>query len=273
MYPGISTQVFGGRPLCAQHVRAIRESGFSAAEIYGMPPHFDLLDESKVAEAAVFFKGEGVRVSAVHAPYKAQDPVTGRMRRVSPASDDPDVMALTEAHVSAALRAAEIFDAPTVVFHCGAYGDRMSGSTVSNCISFFTMFETRLAGGAIKIALENIATKVSAPVYISYLINKFKLDHYGICLDVAHANIGSDPAKSVTQCGGRLLHVHVSDNFGKEDKHAIPFEGNINWFVVMSSLKEIGYEGCLNFEPRGPELPEVMLGKCRDVYDLLLKLD
>ena len=268
----MSTQVFGGVRLNASHARAVRESGFGAAEIYGAPPHFDLTDEDRVAEAAVFFAEEGVKVTAVHAPYKAHDPCRGRARRLTPTAAEPDMIGITMEYVMAGVRAARRFGAPAVILHCGAYGDKMTGAVVSNFASFFTMLEERLAGSDVKIALENVATPVSDPVYLSYFLEKYELKHFGICLDVAHANIGGDPAAAAGCCGDRLLQVHVSDNNGKEDKHAIPFEGEIDWAAVIRALRAAGYEGCLNFEPRGPAPPEVMLEKCRAVYDRLMEL-
>ncbi|MFA6451389.1 MAG: sugar phosphate isomerase/epimerase [bacterium] len=269
MYPGISTQVFGGRRLSAEHASAIRESGFEAAEIYGMAPHFDLMDSKLVEDAADFFSEAGVRASAVHAPYKALDQRKGRNRRLSPASADPDVIALTMEYVNAAIRAAKRFGAPAVILHCGLYGDIMNGSTVSNLVSFFTMLEDTLAGSGLKIALENVATPVSEPSFLSRLLDKYNFEHFGICLDIAHANIGGDPAETVRNTG-RLLQIHVSDNNGKEDRHAIPFDGEIDWAPVMRALREKEYGGCFNFEPRGPETPDVMLSRCRTVYERLI---
>jgi len=270
MYPGISTQVFGENRLCEKHIRAIGEAGFTAAEVYGLSPHFDLLNDNEVSEAAAYFKYAGVAVSAVHVPYKTTDQATGRKRRLTPTTDDAVVLALLKSYTIAGIKAARMLRAPLIVIHCGTYGDRMEGGTVSNALSFFSWLEPRLDG--VKVAFENVATPVSEPYYMSYLFDIYSYDGFGVCFDAAHANF-SPIGMELKGCESRIFHVHVSDNDGKKDLHKIPMDGSIDWRKVMKTLREIGYDGCINFEPRGVEPPEVLMKKCRTAYDRLIALD
>jgi sugar phosphate isomerase/epimerase len=223
-----------------------------------------------VDEASGFFRDERVAVSAVHVPYKAHSAPSGRKRRLTPASGDPEVIKPLILYSGAGVRAARAFGAPLVVIHCGSYGDRMEGGTVSNFVSFFARLAP-LLGGGVKAALENVATPVSDPEYVSFLLGRLSFEDFGVCYDVAHAHIGRTGG-TAGGCGGRPLHVHVSDNDGKRDQHKIPMEGGIDWRVAMKSLRDAGYDGCINFEPRGAEPPETLLRKCREAYGRLAAL-
>ena len=72
----------------------------------------------------------------------------------------------------------------------------------------------------------------------------------GACWDFGHANrtYPDDQTAALRVIGKRLRATHVDDNFGKDDTHAIPFSGTINWDAVMKTVSEIGYEGPFIFE-------------------------
>ena len=53
----------------------------------------------------------------------------------------------------------------------------------------------------------------------------------------------------VRLCGDKLACLHVHDNPGYADFHAIPFtRGNIDWRGFRDALKEIGYKAPLVLE-------------------------
>jgi len=87
------------------------------------------------------------------------------------------------------------------------------------------------------------------------LVEGIGADHVGYCLDTSHANIGEDVVAAVRLVGRRLFALHVSDNDGKTDLHALPFTGTINWPAFMAALHETGYAGLLTFEVRGGIAP------------------
>lgn len=73
---------------------------------------------------------------------------------------------------------------------------------------------------------------------------------FGICWDFGHAALaGVDQIYGLKAVGSRLIATHCHDNFGvKPDIHLMPFMGNIDWPVLMKTLKEINYKGNLNLE-------------------------
>lgn len=50
--------------------------------------------------------------------------------------------------------------------------------------------------------------------------------------------------------GDRLLTLHLHDNDGEEDQHALPGTGTIVWKSLMEKLDRLGYEGALSLEVR-----------------------
>ncbi|HOJ11578.1 MAG TPA: sugar phosphate isomerase/epimerase family protein [Clostridiales bacterium] len=81
------------------------------------------------------------------------------------------------------------------------------------------------------------------------LVDSFKTNSVGIVWDFGHANItGYDQVKSLKYLGKRLKATHVHDNKGLFDDHTLPFLGTINWYPIMQTLKEIGYEGDFTYE-------------------------
>ena len=48
--------------------------------------------------------------------------------------------------------------------------------------------------------------------------------------------------------GERLKALHIHDNDGNSDQHAIPFDGNIDMDRFVSKLKELEYYGMITLE-------------------------
>ena len=77
----------------------------------------------------------------------------------------------------------------------------------------------------------------------------------GICWDTGHAHInGIKQSEAIEYIGSRLKMLHLNDNFGEDDVHIAPFTGTIDWADVMKGLKNIGYNGVLNFELKAPKI-------------------
>lgn len=86
-----------------------------------------------------------------------------------------------------------------------------------------------------------------------------------LTLDIAHAHIGSKNGKRalrfMTLYPDRIHHVHVSDNFGKEDSHLPIGAGNIPYREIIKGLKKIGYNRTITVEVFSPDLEYIRLSK------------
>ena len=83
------------------------------------------------------------------------------------------------------------------------------------------------------------------------LLKGIRGEHVGYCLDTSHANIGEDVVAALELVGERLQTLHLSDNDGKTDLHALPFTGTVDWPAFMAALRRTGYAGVIMFEVRG----------------------
>jgi len=73
------------------------------------------------------------------------------------------------------------------------------------------------------------------------------------CMDTGHTHeaveFGTPSVEDfIRAMGSRIECLHIHDNFGYYDDHALPGFGNINWPEVFKALDEVGYKGYYNFE-------------------------
>ena len=80
---------------------------------------------------------------------------------------------------------------------------------------------------------------------------------FGFCFDVGHAVLtGANLYQYLTTMGKRVTVLHIQDNDGASDGHMLPFTQlerrgqrlRIDWEMFIRGLREIGYEGPINFE-------------------------
>ncbi len=103
------------------------------------------------------------------------------------------------------------------------------------------------------------------------VVNRFELYHLNILdqairlvdevdhpncrihLDTFHSHIEEkDPAAAIRRAGGRIAHVHVSEN-----DRGVPGTGSVAWDATFDALREVGYDGWLTVEAFGNFLPNL----------------
>mgnify|MGYP002529186772 CR=1 FL=1 len=81
------------------------------------------------------------------------------------------------------------------------------------------------------------------------LIDHVQEDNLGFNFDPSHMfPCGDMPEWSIYAMKGRLWHTHFSDNDTITNAHWRPGQGKMNWKPIMQALKDIGYDGAINFE-------------------------
>jgi D-psicose/D-tagatose/L-ribulose 3-epimerase len=69
-------------------------------------------------------------------------------------------------------------------------------------------------------------------------------ENVGVCLDAFHINIEeSDMYQAIVNTGSKLVDFHVADNNRRP-----PGEGTLDWKKLISTLKQVGYNGALTAE-------------------------
>jgi sugar phosphate isomerase/epimerase len=105
----------------------------------------------------------------------------------------------------------------------------------------------------IKMMVENLDRLFASVSDIKSILDA--VPEAGLHLDIGHANLrlGLDEKNRTPDflkaLGGRLCHVHVSDNTGgAEDRHLPLGAGNIDWKTAIRDLKGSGYDGTVTLE-------------------------
>ena len=86
-----------------------------------------------------------------------------------------------------------------------------------------------------------------------------------ICYDIGHCNaMGEDQYESIKLYGDDLVALHVHDDMNRQDRHIMPYQGQIKWDMVIKGLHDIGFKGCVSLETEvAPQTPEPMREQMR----------
>lgn len=63
-----------------------------------------------------------------------------------------------------------------------------------------------------------------------------------VCFDTNHL-LGENLEDFIKNVGNKIVTTHVSDYDFIDERHWLPLEGKVDWQKVISSLKEVGYNG------------------------------
>lgn len=97
----------------------------------------------------------------------------------------------------------------------------------------------------VQIAFENLRNIRN----LASVLNRVTFPHVGYCYDSCH-HINYAPDMDLPALyGDRLKAIHLQDNGGSHNQHQLPFDGSIDWLLIMEKLKKTGYNGAITLEP------------------------
>lgn len=97
----------------------------------------------------------------------------------------------------------------------------------------------------VNIAFENLRNVGN----LSSVLDRVTFSHVGYCYDSCH-HINYAPDTDLLKLyGNRLKALHLQDNGGSHNQHQLPYDGKVNWPVVMEKIKQTGYSGAIMLEP------------------------
>ena len=135
-----------------------------------------------------------------------------------------------------------------VVIHPGSYSadDPAARKSQWNSLEKSVMEVARTCEDAgVRLAIENAAGK--RPPEFDAFLKKFPPSLLGFCYDSGHANIAGEP-EQVEIFGDRLIALHLHDNHGVKDEHALPGDGVVDWKRIAAALKACRYGKPVNWE-------------------------
>ena len=137
-----------------------------------------------------------------------------------------------------------------------------------------------VAGRNVCICLENLGGLPFGHIDgLLALIDRIGSPNFGITLDTGHLNIAHTTSQRefILKAGSRLRALHIADNEGATDQHMMPFgRGNVDFFEVVRTLREVDYQGIFNYEIPGervcpPEVQDMKLDYIRKTYEYLME--
>jgi len=251
----------------------LREAGIKYIEVKPKEGHFDFQDPKYLDDMGKKFKKNDIQVVSMHMPTNGVD--------ISLIDEHERVWSIREVEKTAL--ALLRLGGGILVVHPGskiedettrAKRREKAEKSIEEIIKFCEYWK-------IKIALENTLPGKTGDNMneILEIVKKFDSKWLGICLDTGHCNITSSLYQhaNVIEClpdiKDYLCHLHVHDNRGKEDEHALPFEGTIDWEKFLNTLKDIQYEGTFLFELRKREKNDEMIKSVGNLFQNLNRME
>jgi sugar phosphate isomerase/epimerase len=201
------------------------------------------LDKKKVSTLKSLAVSYGFKYS-VHAPFAD----------INIASLSKSILRATLKRMKQSIAYASALDAYMWVFHPGL----RSGISMfypgmdwlQNLESARSLFMTADDYG-VKIAIENVPEPFPFLMKSTGDFQKFYSEineDIGLVLDIGHANINNQNELFLTKLSNKIVHIHASDNNGKEDQHLGIGQGTINWEAISKLLTKILYNKTLIIE-------------------------
>lgn len=124
------------------------------------------------------------------------------------------------------------YEIPTMIVHI------ISGENppIANMIGInrIRQITERAEQQGVNVALENLRNIEN----LGYVFDHINSSRLGFCFDSRHQNYRSKNTDLLTMYGDKLMALHLHDNDESADQHRMPFDGNINWDVVMKKLTD-----------------------------------
>jgi sugar phosphate isomerase/epimerase len=100
----------------------------------------------------------------------------------------------------------------------------------------------------VKVAVENGRFREPEFETLKGLLAAYPSRFLGLCYDSGHGHIGGRGLECLDKLKDRLISVHLHDNDGKADQHALPFTGTLDWAGLTRVLAGSSYRGCVSLE-------------------------
>jgi len=189
---------------------------------FALPANLDYYAGEIVRQYRVLLKDFRGTLS-LHGPFK----------ELFPSSMDHQVQQLAHRRFARALQLGKELGCRVMVVH-SCYNPlfkypEYAANWLENTTRFWEGFLPLCQREKIIVVLENIWDP--NPELINRLLGVFDSSNFRACLDTGHAHLSSRLTLEtwIRQLGKNLAHLHLHDNFGKDDEHLPPGRGSIDF--------------------------------------------
>lgn len=175
---------------------------------------------------------------------------------------------------------------PNAVLHFGGGKDFSPEERRFRRMKALGSLQDFLKGTSLYLCLENLPStpETYTAQKLQHIISEAGGNNLGICLDTGHLHLVSSRGDAnqsqrefILTAGEQLRALHITENNGKNDVHQMPYSARygIDWPQVVTSLKEIHYQGLFNLEILGERnapdfIKEAKLRFIREMADYML---
>lgn len=129
-------------------------------------------------------------------------------------------------------------------------------------IQFLKQVNKLCKSKGITLMLENYIKPFGSPEVFSRILKE--IPDLKIHLDVGHCNINQE--KNLTEAffkkfGNKIIHLHFSDNKGKQDDHLPLGCGNIEWEKIIKIIKKFKFNKTITLEIFSPDRDYLLLSR------------
>lgn len=155
-----------------------------------------------------------------------------------------------------AFEVCEILGIKNMVVHSGTRQGMTKAMFYEENKRFVAEFFNIMEKTDVNMCIEN-TTRLNMPGHRWFFLEGWEMrefiDQVGhlklkACWDVGHANCEWHQYHDIIDMGDCLTAVHVHDNCGEHDEHALPFTGSTNFGEFIRGLIDAGYKGYFTFE-------------------------
>lgn len=213
-----------------ERLRLIKEASFDSIMLWWGDEFDDYKKiKTKLPELAANY---GLSVENIHAPIMGANSIW---------LDNANSLDILRKYEKAILDCSAL-EIPTAVLHLTDNKPDFAPTTLG--LDRFKKLVDIAEKNSVNIALEN-----NGDTYLlEYLFSNIKSDRLGFCYDSGHENCYDKGYGFLDVYRDKVFALHLHDNDGINDIHAIPGDGNIDWENISSKLKEIRYDGAISLE-------------------------
>jgi sugar phosphate isomerase/epimerase len=257
---GVSSWLYAKRSL-ERALTKIAGAGFRQVELWAEGSHLDPRAAPDIQAVSDVLRDLGLRVHSVHLPFAGM----GKGPAGLSATDYWLELSRTTLEYCAQL-GGQI----AVVHVRGPAHEASPEDDARGAINMVAELKQTADRLEVRLALENMLRlgRRKFDLSLAELARVFPDESIGFCLDTGHAAVnGVDVTSELHSAGPRLLSVHANNNDGREDIHASPVQGVLDWTAVEDGFKAIGYEGCRVLEVSGwNKDPDVVLRELQELW-------
>lgn len=227
--PSIGLYAWFGYDLSlAQSLEKIRRAGFDSVILWWS----DAPDGSSRTAQAALARRTGLMVENAHAPF-------GRCNALWLPGEEGDRAA---ADLIAGIEDCADAQVGTLVVHL------TDGAAPPPCSSLglerLRPVVDRAGRLGVRLAFENLRHAE----HLKRVLDTFEEPAAGLCYDSGHHHGWGRETDWLGDYGARLFALHLHDNDGIRDCHALPFDGGIDWPALASRIAATGYTGPTTLE-------------------------